>query len=104
MSSKKPALQATWTPPQSDETVSQYRIQYKIFGDTLWGHENNISGSPTLNSTIVKGLAAGTEYDVRVRAVSDVGAGMWSAVQTERTYISEFFSMVLIIGVSGTII
>ena len=50
-----------------------------------------ISGSPSHNSSIVPRLAAGTEYDVRVRAESAVGAGMWSAVQTERTYLSEFF-------------
>ena len=104
VSSRKPALQATWTPPQRDESVSGYSIQYKIFGAPLWGNENIISVSSTLNSTIVKRLAAGTEYDIRVRAESAVGAGNWSGVQTERTYRSEFFSMILIIGVSGTII
>ena len=91
--SKLPVLQATWTIPQSDEPINWYILQYRKLGDASWGHEVTISGS-IVNSTIVTRLAAGTEYTVRVRAVSAVGAGMWSAVQTERTYMSEFFSMI----------
>ena len=94
VSPRLPTLQATWTIPQSDEPISKYILQYRIHGTTSWDSEHTISGSPPLNSTIVTGLAAGTEYDVRVRAVSAVGAGNWSAVQTERTYMSEFFSMI----------
>ena len=83
------ALQATWTIPQSDEPISQYIIQYTIHGTTSWDSQRTISGSPPHNSAIIP-LAAGTEYDVRVRARSAVGAGNWSTVQTERTYKSEF--------------
>ena len=89
MSSSLPALQATWTTPQSDEPISQYILQYRIHGSTSWGSIHPISGSPK-NSTIVPRLAAGTEYNVKVRAVSAEGAGNWSAVKTERTYKSEF--------------
>ena len=84
-----PALQANWTIPQSDEPISKYTSQYRIHGTTSWGSQHTISGSPPRNSTIVP-LTAGTEYNVRVRAVSAVGAGNWSAVQTERTHMSEF--------------
>ena len=87
--SRFPSLRATWTTLQSDEPISQYRLQFRIHGTTTWGSEHIVSGS-LLNSTIVTRLAAGTEYDVRVRAESAVGAGMWSAVQTDRTYLSEF--------------
>ena len=90
MLSRSPVLRANWTIPQSDEPISHYYLQYKLHGTTAWGSQSIISGSPLLNSGIVPGLVAGTEYDVRVRAVSAVGAGMWSAVQTERTYMSEF--------------
>ena len=91
MSSRIPALKANWTVPLGDEPISKYRFQYRIHGtnDTSWGTEHIVSGSPPQTSTIVP-LAAGTVYDVRVRAVSAVGDGMWSAVQTERTYMSEF--------------
>ena len=91
MLSRLPALRANWTTPQSDEPISQYNLQYRIHGTTSWGSQSIISGSPPQTSTIVLRLAAGIEYDVRVTAVSAVGAGMWSAVQTERTYMSEYF-------------
>ena len=92
--SRLPALLATWTTPQSDEPISKYILQYRIHGTTSWPLQHIVSGSPPRNSTIVPRLAAGTEHDVRVRAVSAVGAGHWSAVQTERTYMSEFSSMI----------
>ena len=90
--SRFPVLRATWTTPQSDEPISQYHLQYRRNGTTSWGSQLTIS--PTVNSTNLTRLAAGTEYTVRMRAVSAVGAGNWSAVQTERTYMSEFFSMI----------
>ena len=94
MSSRLPALLATWTIPQSDKPISQYNLQYSIHGTTIWGNQVTISGSSPRNSTFLTRLRAGTEYAVRVRAVSAVGAGNWSAVQTKRTYMSEFFSMI----------
>ena len=102
VSSKLPALQATWTIPQSDEPIYWYILQYRKLGDNSWGHEVTIpDGLTAVNSTNLTRLAPGTEYDIRVRAVSAVGAGhgMWSAVQTERTYMSEFFSMIGVISV-----
>ena len=92
VSSRLPALQANWTIPRSDEPISKYILEYRIHGTTPdpWGNEHIVSGSSPQNSTIVPELAAGTEYDVRVRAVSAEGTGNWSAVQTERTYMSEF--------------
>ena len=85
-------MRATWTIPQSDKPITQYHLWYRIHGATPWGTQRTISGSLPQTSIIVLRLAAGTGYDVRVRAVSDVGAGNWSAVQTERTYMSEFFN------------
>ena len=86
VSSRRPALRANWTTPQSDEPISHYRLQYRIHG-TTWGSQRIVY--PPQTSTVVP-LSAGTEYNVRVRAVSAVGTGNWSAVQTERTYMSEF--------------
>ena len=91
---KRPALQVTWTTPQSYEPISQYHLQYRIHGTTSWGSQHIASGFPPQNSINLTGLASGTEYNVRVRAVSAVGLGIWSAVQTERTYMGEFFSMI----------
>ena len=97
--SRLPALRATWNPPQGDEPISHYYLQYRINGTTVWGSQHTISGSPPQNSITVIRLAAGTEYNVRVRAESDAGAGNWSAVQTERTFMGAFKSMTLIISV-----
>ena len=107
--SGQPALRVTWTAPQSDLTISQYKVQYKRSRDAEWGSETTISGSPPPTSIILRRLDASTEYNVRVRAVSADGAGMWSVVLTERTYESEFFifividdeAMVLILGLGN---
>ena len=88
--SRLPALRANWTIPQSDKPISRYILQYRKHGTTTWSNQHIVSGSPPPNTAFVPRLAAGTDYNVRVRAVSAVGAGMWSAVQTERTFMSEF--------------
>ena len=92
---RQPALRVTWTAPQSDLTISQYKVQYRRSTDAQWGSEITISGSPPSTSTILTGLDADTEYSVRVRAVSAVGPGNWSVVQTERTDRSEFIYLII---------
>ena len=80
-----PALEVNWAIPQTDLAVFQYKVQYKIRGTTVWDNVTR-QDSPPLTSTILNKLHAGTVYSVRVQAVSAAGAGMWSAVQTKRTY------------------
>ena len=84
------AFQVTWTTPQSDEPISHYHLQYRIHGTTSWDSQYTISGLSPRSFTIRSRLAAGSGYDIRLRAVSALGAGNWSAVQTERTYMSAF--------------
>ena len=86
----KAILIVTWTTPQSDVTISLYQVQYRRNGTTSWG--NSISISPPATSAILTGLDAGTEYNVRLRAVSSAGVGQWSVEQTERTFDSEFYA------------
>ena len=92
---RQPALRVTWTAPQSDVTISQYKVQYRRSRDAYWGSEITIFGSPPPTSTILTGLDAGIEYSVRVIAVSAVGPGNWSVVQTERVDRSEFIYIVI---------
>ena len=88
--SGKPALRVTWTTPQSDVTISEYHVQYKNHG-TDWRAAKLVSpGSAT--STILDALDAGTVYEVRIRAVSAIGNGTWSRVESETTYMSELCS------------
>ena len=73
-------LFVNWTMPQSDVSISQYHVQY-----------TNETPSWTSASTfavfaILTGLNADAKYSVRVRAVSAVGSGSWSNVETVRTY------------------
>ena len=89
----KAILIVTWTTPQSDVAISQYQVQHRRNGTTSWGSQTTISGSPPTISTILTGLDAGTEYNVRVRARSELGAGEWSVEQTERTFGSKFVCM-----------
>ena len=91
MSSGSPALRVTWTAPQSEVHISRYTVQYRKNETTSWVSAFNIPEFPPSTSFNLTGLDAGTEYSVRVRAVSVVGAGSWSAVHTERTYKSEFY-------------
>ena len=95
MSLGSPALRMTWTTPQSEMPISRYTVQYRKIGTTSWGSAFNILEFPPSTSSNLTGLDAGTEYNARVRAVSVVGAGNWSAVQTERTYKSELLLLSL---------
>ena len=84
----KPALNVNWIALQRDVTISEYQVQHRRSGTTAWGSQ--VTAIPPATSTQLPALDAGTEYDVRVRAVSAAGEGEWSEVQTERTFNSEF--------------
>ena len=79
--SGRPALIVTWTAPQSDRPITKYQVQYRRSGTTSWSTKDVTSTSTTLEN-----LPAGTGYQVRVRAVSDVGTGPYSDVRTIITY------------------
>ena len=82
-----PALSVTWTTPQSDVTISQYQVEYKK-RSTVWRAASPVSpGSAT--STLLEALDGGTVYEVRIRAVSAIGNGPWSRVESETTDKSE---------------
>ena len=40
-------------------------------------------------SAVLEALDIGTAYQVRIRAVSANGNGLWSSVESETTYMSE---------------
>ena len=88
--SQAPALRVTWTTTQSDLTISQYQVEYRRSDTASWNNATALSVSPPVTSTILTGLDAGTEYTVRVRAVSAAGHGNWSVERTGRTFCREF--------------
>ena len=94
----RPCLLVTWTAPQSDVTISRYRIQYKRSGTVFWGSEAATAGSPPATFTILVALEVGTNYTVRVCATSVVGDGGWSEEETKRTLRRELYALFCLLG------
>ena len=92
----KPALRVTWTAPQSDVPISQYQLEYRRSG-TNWRAASPVSPGST-TSTLLEALDAGTVYEVRIRAVSAIGSGTWSRVESETTYKSELPRELKLVG------
>ena len=82
------SLSATWTAPtNTGPAITDYDVQYRA-GTTGGFTDANYTG--TVTNTTLTGLAAGTSYQVQVRAVSPEGAGPWSdASAATTTYQAE---------------
>ena len=89
----KPSLRVTWTAVQNVTNLSEYCVQYSTSGDLLWVNTSAVSVQPNSTSTLLPALLPGTEYNVRVKAVSAAGDGEWSEVHTETTCNSEFIHL-----------
>ena len=84
----KPTLRVTWTALQNVADLLKYQVEYGRNGGFYWG--NRVSRQPYITSILLPALLPGTEYNVRMRAVSAAGEGEWSEVHTETTFDSEF--------------
>ena len=82
VTNNQPSLNVSWTAPQSDRTIQYYQVDYRVSGSTTW---STVSPNPTTTSTTLENLQLGTTYEVRVRAVSDIGNGIWSDTSSETT-------------------
>ena len=70
------SLEVSWTAPANGGTaIKDYDVRHKPGAGTAWT-AHPFTGTAT--STAITGLAAGTAYDVQVRAGNDAGAGGWS--------------------------
>ena len=88
MKEGKPALRVTWTALQNVANLLEYRVEYRRNAALKW--DNRVSAQSYSTSTLLPALLPGTEYNVRMRAVSAAGEGEWSEVLTETTFDSEF--------------
>ncbi len=79
------SVTVTWTASDvSDKPpISDYDLQYRLTGTTDEWTDANID--TTSASDTITGLAAGTSYDVQVRAENDEGVSGWSATGTGST-------------------
>ena len=75
MASGRAILSITWSAPASDIPIQNYEVQYRVNGTASWV---TLSPNPTTTSANLLNLQLGTVYQVRVRAVSDLGNGAWS--------------------------
>ena len=88
MKDGNPSLRVTWTALQNVANLLKYHVEYRRNGEFYWG--NRVDREPYTTSTLLPELLPGTEYNVRMRAVSAAGEGEWSDVLTETTFDSEF--------------
>ena len=84
----QPLLTVEWSAPSSDRTIQHYQVDYRVGTSGSW---STWSPNPTSTSVTLTGLQSGTTYQVRVRALSDVGNGDWSEVIRKATYSGEFY-------------
>ena len=87
VTSNQPSLRVTWSAPSSDRAIQHYQVDYRVGTSGSW---STWSPNPTSTSVTLTGLQRGTSYQVRVRAVSDVGNGAWSNRISETTYNGMF--------------
>ena len=82
------SLDVNWTAPtNTGPAIDEYNVQYRA-GTTGRFTDANYTGTAT--NTTLTGLAAGTSYQVQVRAVSPEGEGPWSdASAATTTYQAE---------------
>ena len=81
---KKQTIVVHWEAPLSDVPISSYEVQYRIQNGP-W-QTLNISGSSLVNSAHIDAVNLGKTYEVRVRAISTIGAGPFGDTQSTRTY------------------
>ena len=81
-------LTVSWTTPQSELPITEYEVEYNT-SVTAWMRVT-LSGSPLATSTFLTSLDTQAGYSVRVRALSEIGAGVWSEEQRVRADDGEF--------------
>ena len=77
-------LQFTWNQPTSDRSIQHYEVQYRKQGVFSW---TSVTTNPTTRQATIRNVDKGSVYNVRVRAVSDVGSGQWRSTTSQRTYM-----------------
>ena len=88
----------SWTSPDNGgQPITDFNIEYRASGEPVWVQFND--GISTSQSVNVSGLARGTSYEFRVRAVNAQGSGPWTYSSSES--ISAGGSQVCVVQVNG---
>ena len=83
VTSNKPSLRVTWSAPLSDRSITIYKIQYRSETSGSWMERTSNGNTRMVN---IESLQLGTLYQVRVKAVSDLGDGAWSNTVSRITF------------------
>ena len=76
-------LQVAWNQPTSDRTIQHYEVQYRKQSVSSW---TSVTPNPTTKQATIRNVDKGSVYNVRVRAVSDVGSGQWGSATSQMTH------------------
>lgn len=77
------SLTLTWQAPESPAfDILRYDVQYRVLRD---GAFLTRTGDGPATQAVLDGLSETTTYEVRVRAVTELGVGDWSATATGTT-------------------
>ena len=89
-------ITATWAAPASDSRITSYDLEWREGTSGAWTRVTGI----TILSHIIRGRRARTRHQVRVRANSREGAGLWSGqVSLGDSSIASATAGVLVAGV-----
>ncbi|MCY4505323.1 MAG: fibronectin type III domain-containing protein, partial [Hyphomicrobiales bacterium] len=76
-------------PANGGSAIASYELQYRVSGgaDNSWRSDNIVHAADTAisrsaNTARIDQLTTGLTYEMRVRAVNAIGAGLWSAIAT----------------------
>ena len=81
------SLTLTWTAPDTTgkPPITGYDVQYRQTGQSPEAAWSDAGHTGTATTATITGLKETTQYEVRVRAFNDEGAGPWSASVTDST-------------------
>ena len=94
LTSNQPSLRVTWSAPSSERPIQHYQVDYRVGTSGSW---STWSPNPTSTSVTLTGLQRGFNYQVRVRAVSDIGSGTWSNTVSGTTYGGKYNSYIILL-------
>ena len=81
------ALQVSWEAPGDDggKPIAGYRIQWRSGDNQLSESDPSVTVAGGVLNRRIGSLDNGTQYYVRVRAINDVGEGLWSTPPASAT-------------------
>ena len=81
------SLNVTWGEPHSDVTITRYESNYRIQSDGSW--KRGLSQPASSRQRVYRSLRSGVNFEIRVRAVSPIGAGEYKSANAASMLLTE---------------